>query len=981
MRSRPIEDFWISADGDDWSLAFTRAQTAMSQHDTLEILVENRQYNFNSQLDVFRKIGIVGPEGGGFKLTGTGAASTGYAVSSFHFSNNTPGIVVHYPTTRFNTGTYTTDPTADSYKPYFRNLALIGTSQTTGSSANHGLVCHRSITLENFSVQKFSGNAIQVLATSGSSSSVSYGNANTCYISKGYVNSIGGSGLVFNGGDSNTAVVTTVSINDCGRNTSISAVATTSAIIVEDNQSVTGTPSTGVGTVTATVGAGHNYTTGMYAELTQTDNTAVLTTDTDGDGTLDYADPVLIWVAGQVTVSGNNLTWSYSGTAPTAGTYKVRTGAGANSVTGSDTTEGEGRVFWGVVAAGTPTLSEGQTVRLNNYTLILSTELTTVHKAYNGLIGVICPDMTYSSGTTKDPDLKGTLADGVGNITPLAAQLYSSNFLANVYTNVLCGPTVQSGGYQYYDDSGYSTFLSCYCEGSSSASNYFNGTGVAIGGNLPQSTTTQSGLTFLRGDGLGKLRVTRGLEIFPEYYDSGWKVLLGGETAVPDAGKVLAVRHSSTNHTGSQPSFLGIEYNLSHGKVAGYLDWSVSASAGDCVMLIPHNGNKRTAGWVAFPGGMQLACPSDDNSWANPGNPVRNPADFGYIGFDKVSSNTYAAYFFGTGRNGSISSITNNAGSFQINTLAGDNYLTTAKSGLRHIITNVSGTANANGHWISTSNGTATQLDISEAFAGTYSTYTATLSTIDNSTYADQGYSTVVVTSPSGSLAVGDRLNVGIVDAQKDLRVRSVSGNTITVYGNLTVSSNTTILKSNGYVMQAQAMGWHTAAPTAGKWSRGDIMWNFDPGTSGILGWSCTTGSEAGGTWKILTVDQAVTLDSSAELGTVKVLQKTFTALTTGSADDVTILDGTPGLPYACKVIDVQLFVTTEVGGSTCTLNTATGGGAAISSDMSSNAKGHVRDAGIASGAVAVLAAGDDLYLRRSDRAVAGTVYVYLMIT
>lgn len=248
--------------------------------------------------------------------------------------------------------------------------------------------------------------------------------------------------------------------------------------------------------------------------------------------------------------------------------------------------------------------------------------------------------------------------------------------------------------------------------------------------------------------------------------------------------------------------------------------------------------------------------------------------------------------------------------------------------------------------------------------------------------------------------------------------------------------------------MQAQAMGWYTAAPTNGKWSRGDIIWNFAPLATGVIGWICTVGGESGGTWapiavlsytngsnqagvafsggkaityaaaaptdgtwavgdiayntspitngivgwsctvagtpgtwKTFTLDQPVTIDSTADLGTVKVLSRTFTAGGGGAPDDVTILDGTPGLPYAARVIDVQLFVTTAVGGSTCTLNTATGGGAAISSDMSSAATAHVRDAGIASGAIASLAAGDDLYLRRSDSGVAGTVLVYLMMT
>lgn len=42
---------------------------------------------------------------------------------------------------------------------------------------------------------------------------------------------------------------------------------------------------------------------------------------------------------------------------------------------------------------------------------------------------------------------------------------------------------------------------------------------------------------------------------------------------------------------------------------------------------------------------------------------------------------------------------------------------------------------------------------------------------------------------------------------------------------------------------------WGTAAPVAGTWNRGDIVWDVTPSAGGTMGWVCTTGGTPG-TWK-----------------------------------------------------------------------------------------------------------------------------------
>lgn len=109
-----------------------------------------------------------------------------------------------------------------------------------------------------------------------------------------------------------------------------------------------------------------------------------------------------------------------------------------------------------------------------------------------------------------------------------------------------------------------------------------------------------------------------------------------------------------------------------------------------------------------------------------------------------------------------------------------------------------------------------------------------------------------------------------------------------------------------------------------------------------------------------------VDADALAPMFTLRVA---FSAGTTGSADDVTVLDAAP---FAFRILDSFVIVTTAKSTQTVTLRSATsGGGSALSSAMSVGSTGRVRDASTASSTVAVDGA---IYLRRSDRDCAGEV-------
>lgn len=97
------------------------------------------------------------------------------------------------------------------------------------------------------------------------------------------------------------------------------------------------------------------------------------------------------------------------------------------------------------------------------------------------------------------------------------------------------------------------------------------------------------------------------------------------------------------------------------------------------------------------------------------------------------------------------------------------------------------------------------------------------------------------------------------------------------------------------------------------------------------------------------------------------VLHKTYSAGVAGTADDVTIL---LLAPFDFLILDAWVRTSTAVGASTVTLRTAAGGGGSpLTSDIATAATGVSRNNATLPHSVA---AGSNLYLRRSDRGVAG---------
>jgi hypothetical protein len=94
-----------------------------------------------------------------------------------------------------------------------------------------------------------------------------------------------------------------------------------------------------------------------------------------------------------------------------------------------------------------------------------------------------------------------------------------------------------------------------------------------------------------------------------------------------------------------------------------------------------------------------------------------------------------------------------------------------------------------------------------------------------------------------------------------------------------------------------------------------------------------------------------------------------------GTADDVTIWNATA--PFALRILDATLRVSTAVGGSTAALRTASGGGGSVvlpdpgaaTQTFSTATTGPHDDVAVAT---ATVASGGSLFLRRSDRSAVG---------
>lgn len=109
--------------------------------------------------------------------------------------------------------------------------------------------------------------------------------------------------------------------------------------------------------------------------------------------------------------------------------------------------------------------------------------------------------------------------------------------------------------------------------------------------------------------------------------------------------------------------------------------------------------------------------------------------------------------------------------------------------------------------------------------------------------------------------------------------------------------------------------------------------------------------------------------------GPLIVVRKTFTAAPAGAPDDVT-LAALGGLPYKFRVVGGFLYLSAAVGASTATVRSRSGGAgtalAAFDSSLSVGVPTNTATAAIAP------ASTEGLFLRRSDRSIAGEVILLL---
>lgn len=95
----------------------------------------------------------------------------------------------------------------------------------------------------------------------------------------------------------------------------------------------------------------------------------------------------------------------------------------------------------------------------------------------------------------------------------------------------------------------------------------------------------------------------------------------------------------------------------------------------------------------------------------------------------------------------------------------------------------------------------------------------------------------------------------------------------------------------------------------------------------------------------------------------------------TGAADDVVVVES---LPYACRIVNVSAVVTTIGAGVTWTLHDAAAGAGAALSDAISVAAAGVIPWGVTA-LPAALAAGDDIFVRRTDDTTDGALVITLL--
>lgn len=107
------------------------------------------------------------------------------------------------------------------------------------------------------------------------------------------------------------------------------------------------------------------------------------------------------------------------------------------------------------------------------------------------------------------------------------------------------------------------------------------------------------------------------------------------------------------------------------------------------------------------------------------------------------------------------------------------------------------------------------------------------------------------VVVPSGTYVLSGDLTVpaGVtLELLQDATLAPASGRTLTISGRL-IAGNWAWKGGAGTIAMTAGRAYASAAPSAGTWQTGDIVWNSEPAATEYIGWVCVAGGTSG-TWK-----------------------------------------------------------------------------------------------------------------------------------
>lgn len=870
MRSRPIEDFYLAADGDDWSPAVARAQAAWdgsaNLNNPISLVFGSRQYTFLSKVEVYKRCNFIGATPMPFVSASRGSDLVNDGICCLYFAS-TGGFELH------STGTYSSDLTASAQTVHFQDLIISGASSSGGAS-KHGIIAHCALSMHNVGVVYFGGAGVLVHSNSGSPNLQPVrGNSNNSIFSYCRFQRNGTAGTAIDGGDVNCMVFDNCYWDDNGEYYASGAItAATSAIYVKAASAAISSSSISSNVLTMDMGVAqsvHGYVIGDYIA------TAGLSANV---------------TSAQITgVSGNNITCDLTAANNAtngAGTlYPLAAGNTSKLITVVLNTASDITKF-----------DRGSVVTVTNTTLTApySSPGKKVFYVYNGV----------SSGNASTITLEGTsslttgaLADGVGTVTGIAVQLFDSSTIFNQYNRPFFGANYNGGYGIYSEGSGKNTFIGPYTEGTSTDI-FYNNSSVIINGNCDVNSASTDSSAIMRANE-GCLDVYQAVRTHNAYAANVAGTVV---TQVGSAAEPKQAFYSGDVDTNAE-IYLFYNNTASAQNAGGWWEWCRNTGSSGAVLRLGDDTNTRG----------DLA-----NIWVPGGNATTYSGGGIYLSsFNSLTGGVTAssATYFKSIDNGSYTTYLK---------CIGEMY-------------EVTGCA---------SDGT-----------GETRVTTATHTVLDGERVLVQGVGGVTSAAVNSLWIVKDKTSTTV-----DLTGSTFGG---------------TYTSSTGRMIRLRGEAYVSAPPTNGTWALGDMAWNKNPLTSGIIGWVCTVAGTPG-TWRVIKHSAETNLDSSLSyVGTTQTLRAALAAGgAAGTGDTVTLLDTSPGLPNAIRVVDVVLYTSTAVGGSTCTLQDSDSND--LSSALSSASTGVARNAYTSTVTVATA---KGLKVVRTDRAMVGEIVVTYVIT